>query len=86
MPITSANPASLTQEQQQAYATLLNHLSTWAAAYVCRENWLIDTDETEIRQAAEVLGLAQPEDFANDVRFWVSIEKNGHRTVPIAFD
>jgi len=77
------NNAEMTEEQR-AYAKLLNHLSNWAAAYVCSENWLIDGDE-EIHQAAKVLGLARPEDFADDVRFWVSIEKDGKRTEPMAF-
>ena len=83
-PVNTADVSSLTPEQQQAYAVMMNHLATWASAYVCSENYLVDGEE-DIVEASKVLGLDDPEDFANGARFWVSIEKDGRRTAPIAF-
>ena len=78
------NPKELTKEQQDAYLTMMEHLSRWASAYVCPENYYVEDEEIE--EASKVLGLSHPTDFAKGVRFWCFIEKDGHKTMPLALD
>ena len=77
------NPNELTKEQQDAYSLMLEHLSRWASAYVCSENYLIE--DPDIEEASRVLGLTDPTDFAKDVKFWVSVQKDGQITPPLSF-